>query len=108
MTKEEKHLWYDFFKQLPITVNRQKIIGSFIADFYIDSAKLAIELDGSQHYTEDGEIKDKERDHYFKSIGVNVLRYTNRQIHENFNGVCNDIMTHIEQRQKAFPSGGRC
>ena len=59
MTKEEKHLWYDFFKLLPITVNRQKIIDNYIADFYIDTAKLVIELDGSQHYTEDGEAKDK-------------------------------------------------
>ena len=50
MTKEEKHLWYDFLKKLPITVNRQRKMGSYIADFYIAKCKLVIELDGSQHY----------------------------------------------------------
>ena len=50
MTKEERHLWYDFLKQLPITVHRQKPLGNYIVDFYIASAKLVIELDGSQHY----------------------------------------------------------
>ena len=49
MTREEKHLWYDFLKKLPVTVNRQKVIGSYVADFYCASAKLVIELDGSQH-----------------------------------------------------------
>ena len=100
MTKEEKHLWYDFLKQLPVTVNRQKVIGNYIADFSIDSAKLIIELDGSQHYSEEGEAKDIIRDTYFKRIGIKVLRYTNRQIHENFKGVCADILSQIEQRQQ--------
>ncbi len=50
MTKEERHIWYDVLKSLPCTVNRQKVIGPFIADFYIDSAKLVIEIDGSQHF----------------------------------------------------------
>ena len=50
MTKEERHLWYDFLKTLPITANRQKVLGNYIVDFYIAAAKLVIELDGSQHY----------------------------------------------------------
>jgi len=50
MTKEERHLWYDFLKTLPLTVNRQKVIGNYIVDFYIASSKIVIELDGSQHY----------------------------------------------------------
>ena len=54
MTKEEKHLWYDFLKNLPITVNRQKVIGNYIVDFYCAKANIAIELDGSQHYFEQG------------------------------------------------------
>ena len=100
MTKEEKHLWYDFLKLLPLTVNRQKVIGNYIADFYIDAGRLIVELDGSQHYTEEGEAYDSQRDLYFKRIGIKVLRYTNREIHENFNGVCADIMKHIEHRRK--------
>ena len=54
MTKEERHIWYDFLKNLPITVNRQKVIGKYIADFYIASLKLIIEIDGSQHYEKEG------------------------------------------------------
>ena len=54
MTREERHLWYDFFKQLPLTVNRQKVIGPYIVDFYCAEAKLVIELDGSQHYEDRG------------------------------------------------------
>ena len=97
MTKEEKHLWYDFLKNLPITVNRQKVIGNYIADFYISSAKIIIELDGSQHYTEKGEKDDAERDDYFRGIGIKVLRVTNRQIHENFSGVCTEILSAVDK-----------
>ncbi len=61
MTKEERRLWYDFLKGLPITVHRQKVIGYYIADFYIASANIVIELDGSQHFEEMGIIKDSER-----------------------------------------------
>ena len=39
MTKEERHLWYDFLKPLPVTVNRQKVLGRYIVDFYIAEAK---------------------------------------------------------------------
>ena len=49
MTKEEKHLWYDFLKHLPVTVNRQKNIGNYIVDFFIAEKRVVIELDGSQH-----------------------------------------------------------
>lgn len=95
MTKEEKHLWNDFLKQLPVTVNRQKVIGNYIVDFYISDARLAIELDGSQHYTEIGEEKDRVRDRYFQKIGITVLRYTNLDIKKIFQGVCGDILHHI-------------
>ena len=59
MTNEEKHLWYDFLKKLPITFNRQKVIGNYVVDFYCASAKIVIELDGSQHYEENGREKDR-------------------------------------------------
>lgn len=95
MTKEERHLWYDFLKQLPVTVKRQKIIGNYIADFYCASAKLVIELDGSQHYEAEGIAKDIERDKYFNSLGIKVLRYPNADIWCNFEGVCQEIYRHI-------------
>ena len=95
MTKEEKHLWYDFLKQLPVTVKRQEIFGRYIADFYIPKAKLIIELDGSQHYSEEGKEADRIRDRDFQRIGIKVLRYSNKQLHENFRGVCEETFSHI-------------
>ena len=95
MTKEEKHLWYDFLKKLPVNVSRQKVIGDYIADFYIAKAKLIIELDGSQHYSEAGEKADAIRDAYFRDLGITVLRYTNLQIQREFRNVCEDIYAHL-------------
>ena len=61
MTKEEKHLWYDFLKTYPVRFLRQKVIDDYIADFYCHKARLIIELDGSQHYTAYGLLKDRIR-----------------------------------------------
>ena len=106
MTKEEKHLWYDFLKQLDVTVQRQKVLKRYIVDFYIAKAKLIIELDGSQHYTTDtAERLDRERDDYFNRNGYTVLRYTNLEIQKNFRGVCEDIMLHLNtSSDSALPS----
>ena len=77
MTKEERHLWYDFLKIIPFTVNRQKVIGKYILDFYCAEAKIAIELDGAQHYESEAKKKDAERDNFLNKQGIEVLRYTN-------------------------------
>ena len=95
MTKEERHLCYDFLKGLPFTVNRQKVLGSYIADFFIASKKLVIELDGSQHFQGEGPAHDRERDEWFAANGITVLRYTNLQINREFDAVCRDIMRHL-------------
>ena len=95
MTKEERHLWYDFLRGLPIMVHRQKVIGHYIADFYIASAKLVIELDGSQHFEQPGLEADRERDAYMHSLGLQVLRYANSDVNRNFRGVCQDILNHL-------------
>ena len=96
MTAEEKHLWYDFLKKLPVTVNRQKNIGNYIVDFLISSSNLVIELDGSQHWNEENKENDKKRDEYLKKMELTVLRYSNKEINENFEGVCADILKHIK------------
>ena len=96
MTSEEKHLWYDFLKRLPCTVNRQKNIGNFIVDFYIASKNIVIEIDGLQHEMTENNDKDKERDFELSKLGIKVLRYTNKSIKNNFNDVCDDILTHLE------------
>ncbi len=95
MTKEERRLWYDFLKQLPLTVNRQKVIGSYIVDFYCSSAKLAIELDGSQHFEADGATSDRERDCALNQLGITVVRYSNDDVNRDFNGVCADILRRL-------------
>ena len=96
MTKEEKHLWYDFLKKLPTTVNRQKVVGSYVVDFYIYSSRLVIELDGIQHKTREHIAYDKERDAYFRSLGIKVLRYGNDRVRNDFSFVCQDILNHIK------------
>ena len=99
MTKEERHLWYDFLKHIPITVHRQKTLGNYIVDFYIASAKLIIELDGSQHYENTHHAQDRQRDLYLESLGLRVLRYSNADINQRFREVCEDILNHIEEKQ---------
>ena len=96
MTKEERHLWYDFLKTLPITVNRQKVIGNYIVDFYISSSKIVIELDGSQHYEDKGIENDAKRDEFLTSLGIKVLRYSNLDINQRFKSVCQDILNNID------------
>ena len=95
MTKEERHLWFDFLKQLPFTVHRQKVIGQYIVDFYIADAKMVIELDGSQHYEDVGKQQDYVRDAYLQSKGLTILRYSNAEVNRNFRGVCQDIWNHL-------------
>ena len=95
MTKEERHLWYDCLKNAPMNFKRQKVIGSYIVDFYCAAAKLAIELDGSQHYDDEGKAKDAVRDAFLESRGITVLRYCDLDVNRNFEGVCEDIMRHL-------------
>ena len=95
MTKEERHLWYDFLKLLPVTVKRQMIFGPYIVDFYIASAKLAIELDGSQHYQEKGIFTDQERDRFLNERGIQVLRFSNYDVNQHFSAVCEQIMQYL-------------
>ena len=95
MTKEERHLWYDFLKTLPVTVNRQKVIGAYIVDFYCASAKLVIELDGSQHYEDMGAASDLVRDDALNRLGLTVVRYSNADINRNFDGVCADLLRRL-------------
>ena len=99
MTKEERHLWYDFLKRLSIPFHRQKIIGLYIVDFYCDQARLIIELDGSQHFEETGIAEDQERDSVLNSMGYTVLRFPNSEIHQNFEGVCAEILKYLPDKR---------
>ena len=97
MTKEEKHLWYDFLREYPVKFSRQKILGKYIVDFYCANAKLVIELDGSQHYDTNGIEKDLQRTAYLEAYGLEVLRIPNNQVNQNFRGVCEYIDNIVQQ-----------
>ena len=103
-TKEENHLWYDFLRTYPVQFLRQKPFGPYIVDFYCHKAKLAIELDGSQHYEGNGPEQDKIRTAYLQEVEkIRVLRFTNLEIKQNFEGVCAAI---DRQVRAALPSSG--
>ena len=97
MTKEEKHLWYDFLKGYPVRFLRQKIIDDYIADFYCHRARLVIELDGSQHYTKDGLLNDKIRTEHIEKRNLTVLRIPNGEINHNFEGICRFIDEFVQE-----------
>jgi len=102
MTPQERHLWYDFLRDYPVKVYKQRIIDSFIADFYCSSAKLVIEIDGAQHFSEEGLHRDRVRTEIIERYGVQVLRFTNREVDLQFEAVCNLIMHTTETRRQAF------
>ena len=97
MTKEERHLWYNFLRSYPVRFSRQKVLGKYIADFYCAEAKLVIELDGSQHYEPDNAQKDDERTEFLKEYGLKVIRIPNNEIGRNFRGVCECIDAAVKQ-----------
>lgn len=97
-TKQENHLWYDFLRAYPIRFQRQKTIDSFIADFYCYRAKLIVELDGAQHFTSQGTAYDQERTAILQRYGLEIIRFTNREVDESFASVCTEIDKRVKQR----------
>ena len=97
MTKEERHLWYDFLRTYPVRFLRQKVFGKYIVDFYCAKAQIIIELDGSQHYEDRNIEKDAERTAFLESYGLKVIRIPNNEITENFEGVCEYIDRSVKQ-----------
>ena len=99
MTPHERKLWYLFLQRYPVKIYKQRIIDRFIVDFYCASAKLVIEIDGSQHYEEQGMAYDGERTAILESYGLKVVRYSNREIDRHFREVCDQIDYIIRERQ---------
>lgn len=97
MTKEERHLWFEFLRDYPLRFTRQKILGKYIADFYCAQAKLVIEVDGSQHYEDENRQKDAERTAFLEAYGLRVIRFTNKDVNNNFRGVCQYIDAVVKQ-----------
>jgi very-short-patch-repair endonuclease len=67
-------------------------------DFYCASAKLVIEADGSQHYESQGMSYDAERSVFLSTLGLEVLRFSNREIDKEFRSVCEQIDRSIQNR----------
>lgn len=101
MTREERHLWYDFLRGYSPRFVRQKVVGRYILDFYCDAAGLAIELDGSQHYEAAGQLHDAQRTEYLEGFGIRVLRFSNLDVMQHFEGVCRVI----DNAVKSLPQG---
>ena len=98
MTREEKRLWYDFLKDHPIRFLKQKVIDNYVVDFYCHTARLIIELDGSQHYEPEGKLKDKIRTEKIESRDLTVIRIPNYEVNKNFRGVCDYIDMILRER----------
>ncbi len=103
MTPQERKLWYLFLRKYPVKVYKQRIIDSFVVDFYCASAKLVIELDGSQHYTDQGRAYDDKRSLCFAHYGLKILRFSNADVDQRFNEVCEKIHTTIQERRADRP-----
>lgn len=91
MTPQERKLWYLFLRTYPVKYYKQRIVDNYIVDFYCAAAKLVIELDGSQHFQEQGIAYDAERSEVLASHGLLVLRFSNADINERFDLVCERI-----------------
>ena len=96
-TKEENTLWYQYLRCYPVQFRRQCPIGNYIVDFYCAKALLVVELDGSQHYELEGIAQDAARTRYLTSLGIYVLRFSNRDINENLRGVCQAIDSAVRE-----------
>ena len=101
MTPQERRLWYVYLRKYPLRFQRQKTIRGYIADFFCDKARLIIELDGSQHYTEEGLAHDGAREELLRELGVAVLRFTNEEIEYSFQEVCKEIDRAVKERVDA-------
>ena len=99
-TRQERHLWYDFLRKHPAHFKRQKVISGFVADFYCARAKLAIEVDGMQHYYAQHIQYDAERTAIFESYGIRVIRFSNESIDNDFDAVCTFIDKMVSERIK--------
>jgi very-short-patch-repair endonuclease len=97
MTEAESFLWQRIRrKQLKgCQFYRQKNIGNYIVDFYCPSAKVIVELDGGQHYTQEGISRDQVRDKYLESLGFTILRFSDREVFKNMEGVLERIFEHL-------------
>ena len=95
-TPAERKLWYEYLRDLPVRFTRQKPLGNYIADFYCASKMLVIELDGDSHFTAAAEAYDARRTDALEAQKVRVVRFTNLEVMEQFEAVCERIRASLE------------
>lgn len=105
MTYAEKRLWLSFLREYPTPFVAQKVIGSYIVDFYCRKARLSIEIDGDSHYSEMQKEYDAIRTTYLEMLEIKELRFTNNDVFENIEGVCEVIHTEVICRRNDTHSG---
>ena len=106
MTPQESHLWYVFLRCYPEKIYRQRVIDRYIVDFYCSPAKLVIEIDGAQHYMQDGIIYDAIRTETLNKYQLEVIRFSNLEVDRSFEAVCQAIHNKIQERKvivSSFP-----
>ena len=113
-TVTEKKMWQGFLRKLPVRILRQRPIDNFIVDFYCSGLRLVIEIDGESHFTEQGKVYDQERTNILEGYGLQVVRFTNVEVLQNFEGVCYQLeglilpspLSKGEERAKFFVDNG--
>ncbi|MFN5264885.1 MAG: endonuclease domain-containing protein [Pseudanabaena sp.] len=98
MTPAERKLWHQYLRTFKFKVYRQRPIDYFIVDFYCPSLKLVIEVDGEGHYTDEGKGYDQERTQRLEGYGIKVIRFTNRQVLDDLESICEEIERMIPPR----------
>ena len=105
-TPEEGKLWQLYLKKYPIQFRRQKPLGRYVLDFYCGQAKLAVELDGSQHFSPEGMAADQNRTAYLESVGIQVIRFTNEDVNKHLYDVCHAIDAAVKARINTASNAG--
>ncbi len=97
MPAPEAILWQKIRSgQLGVKFRRQFCVNNFVLDFYSSSTKLAVEIDGDSHFTDqEARLKDEKRDRFLLSLGIKVIRFTNKDIMENLDGIIGKIIEEI-------------
>ena len=98
-TRQENHLWYEFLREFRPRFTRQRIVGSYILDFFCPQVMLAVELDGSQHYEGEQIQYDNERTAFLNQFDIQVLRFSNLDVECNLNAVCKKIEETVALRR---------
>ncbi len=105
MTDAERLLWSPVRRKQIKNAQfyRQKPLGNYIVDFYCPAANLVVEVDGGQHYTEEGKATDKRRDDDLAGLGLKVLRFSNVDLLKEIDAVLQVIWENVEVGEGESP-----